>query len=96
MGQGLAGKLSAVYAYSWLIGFNGQAFGVPNPTVLNVYGILGGLTVVGIMTASATKWLGFGIVGLVVALFAGYVALILRNPARAPHDLVAGTYLVPK
>ena len=26
----------------------------------------------------------------------GYVVLMLRNPVRAPHDFVAGTYLVPK
>jgi len=35
-------------------------------------------------------------IGVAVAFFAGFVMLLLRNPARAPHDFVAGTYLVPK
>lgn len=47
---------------------------------------------------AAIEWepWGFRLIGLSIPLFAGYVALMLRNPARAPHDYVAGTYLVPR
>jgi hypothetical protein len=58
--------------------------------------VLGGLTWVGIRAGSEVLWLELGMVGLVISLFAGYLVLTLWNPARAPHDLLAGTYLVPK
>jgi hypothetical protein len=55
-----------------------------------------GVAVVGIEAASEMRWLRIGIAGAAATLCAGYVALTLWNPARAPHDFVAGTYLVPK
>lgn len=58
--------------------------------------LLAALISLGISTLSEMRWLGFGMLGLGAALFAGYVGLMLRTPARAPHDVVAGTYLVPK
>jgi hypothetical protein len=40
-------------------------------------------------------WLSFGIWGLGVALLPFWVGLALWSPTRAPHDRLAGTYLVP-
>jgi hypothetical protein len=59
-------------------------------------GVFGALTGIGIAITAEFRWLQFGIAGVAVALFAGYVVLILRNPARAPHDYLARTYLVPR
>jgi hypothetical protein len=54
------------------------------------------ITGVGVAVASfKLLWLGLGIVGLGIALLAGFLVLLLRNPAHAPHDFLAGTYLVP-
>jgi hypothetical protein len=39
------------------------------------------------------EWLAGGITAL---LFAGYLFLMIRSPARAPHDYLTQTYLVPK
>jgi serine/threonine protein kinase len=42
------------------------------------------------------SWLSWLCWGLAVALLPLYVALALRSPNRAPHDRLAGTYLVPR
>jgi hypothetical protein len=31
-----------------------------------------------------------------LVLYPAYAALVLRNPGRAPHDRLAGTWLVPR
>jgi hypothetical protein len=51
---------------------------------------------VGIEIIPEARWVELGITGVGIAIFAGYMGLTLRNPARAPHDFLAGTYLVPK
>lgn len=51
---------------------------------------------VGVAALREIRWLGSGMVGLAFVLVVGYLAQLFRNPARAPHDYLAGTYLVPK
>ncbi len=41
------------------------------------------------------SWRGLSAVMVAAALLIGYIVVMLRNPVRAPHDYVAGTYLVP-
>lgn len=43
--------------------------------------------------ADEAAWLIFAAAGTVIL---GYLFMQLRNPVRAPHDYVTGTYLVPK
>ena len=61
-------------------------------------GVLGGITVFALALATEAKrpWLGLGMFFFAVSLFVGYLALMIWKPARAPHDFVAGTYLVPR
>lgn len=59
-------------------------------------GILAGVGTVGVVTDLVSTGVGLGMDAAAALLLVGYVALILRNPARAPHDYLAGTYLVPK
>jgi hypothetical protein len=58
--------------------------------------LLVGLTTVGLAVTAEWLWLGLGLVGMALVIFARYLFLILNNPARAPHDVVAETYLVPR
>jgi hypothetical protein len=41
-------------------------------------------------------WLRYGALAAGICWLVGYIVLMLRNPSRAPHDYLAGTYLVPK
>ncbi|MBI3408284.1 MAG: protein kinase [Planctomycetes bacterium] len=63
------------------------------------WGFLAGictLAAVGIAVTADFPWFDLGIAGLAALLIVGYLLLMLRNPGRAPHDFVSGTYLVPK
>jgi hypothetical protein len=58
--------------------------------------IAGLLTLARSAAASEMVWLRLGTWVGATVLFVAYMILIVRNPARAPHDYLAGTYLVPK
>ncbi|MGO9107753.1 MAG: protein kinase domain-containing protein [Thermoguttaceae bacterium] len=58
--------------------------------------VLGLVAWVGVWYLSFLPWRTWTMPGLAVALFGGYVYLILRFPSRAPHDYLVGTRLVPK
>ena len=50
----------------------------------------------GAASQDAAAWLSWGAWWLAVLLLPVYVWLALRSPHRAPHDRLAGTYLVPR
>jgi uncharacterized RDD family membrane protein YckC len=58
--------------------------------------VLAGLVICGLAMNAEVPRPGHSMVVLAAFLFVYYVSLTLQNPARAPHDFVAGTYLVPK
>lgn len=64
--------------------------------VVSFLAILGVFGLLGIVLATQVPWLGLSVLTLLAGVVAVYVALIMWNPCRAPHDYLAGTYLVPK